>query len=341
MNPIQSCLQIASERKGQEILLNSSQPVRLRVGKQIQTLNSADLSANELRTMVSQVLTDEERKTLFENFRVKGLKTIGAISFKFDFQIDFEGINGSLVLQDQKSAAWNFPAIVSELVSKSHGLSIVTGPRRSGKTAAVAQLLHSIQSRNKVIAIYTDDESHLFESPGNVVATYPTEQLKSKGVSPSADLVVIDSAQLSFCETALKLAEEGRSVVLTLSFWNVSMALQRMLDLSEGSEASRARRLGSVLQMCLGLRLLAGIETPMQGAFELLLADQEVQKAIFNQQLHLLTELMKNSAERTGMRSLNHTLFQLLMKRKIELKTAFEASSEPEELDVLLKKVGI
>ena len=34
-------------------------------------------------------------------------------------------------------------------------------------------------------------------------------------------------------------------------------------------------------------------------------------------------------------------LYQEVMKRKIEIKTAFDASPAPEELDSMLKKVGI
>jgi twitching motility protein PilT len=54
-----------------------------------------------------------------------------------------------------------------------------------------------------------------------------------------------------------------------------------------------------------------------------------------------LPEEMKSNADKTGMRTLNQALFQLLLKRKVELKVAFENSSDPQELDQLLRKVGI
>jgi twitching motility protein PilT len=192
-----------------------------------------------------------------------------------------------------------------------------------------------------VIAIYSDEENVNLSSEGNILSQFPIQQLSKNGILKSADIVVIDSSQTRFCEMALQLAEEGRSVLLTLPFWSIQMGLQRLADLCEGSELSRARRLSSTLQMALGLRLMSGIETAFQGAFELLLADTEMQKAMATMNFQEISFLMKSSAERTGMRSLNQSLFQLLMKRKIELKTAFEASPEPEELDSLLKKVGI
>jgi twitching motility protein PilT len=119
------------------------------------------------------------------------------------------------------------------------------------------------------------------------------------------------------------------------------MGLERLLDLLPGSDASRLRRLASTLQMILGLKLVPGIESNLQGVFEILFVESEIQAALRRGALERIPEIVKSQGERTGMRNLNHSLFQLLMKRKIELKTAFEASPEPEELDALLKKVGI
>lgn len=341
MTPIQNCLKLATERKAQEILLHSHQPVRFRIGKDLVDLSSPQMSPQEVRQLLSQILSEEERKALYEQFKIQGVKTIGNVSFKFDFQIDFEGVNGSLTLQNSVAQLWNFPAIVSESVVKAQGLNLVVGPRRSGKTAAIHDILSNVQNRKKVIAVYADSEAQGLPAQGNVLSQFSSSQLKQNGVFKSADVVIIDSAHLDLCEQAVRLAEEGRSVVLTLPFWNISMGLQRMVDLMEGSLDSRVRRLASTLQMGLGVRVLPGIESPLQGAFELLLVDTDTQESLREMDFAKVSEHMRNSAEKTGMRSLNQTLFQLLMKRKIELKAAFEASPSPEELDSLLKKVGI
>lgn len=341
MNPIQNCLQMAAERKAQEILLRSQQPLRLRIGKDLLALSTPQMSAQETRQMLSHILTEEEKKALYEQMKIQGAKTIGNISFKFDFQIDFDGVNGSLTLQNSNTQLWNFPVIVTESSLKAQGLNLIVGPRRSGKTAAIQQILASAKNRKKVIAVYSDGELQNLPEEGNVLSSFSVSHLQQNGVQKSADVVLIDSTNLSVYETALRLSEEGRSVVLTMPFWHIGMGLQRLVDLTEGSLDSRARRISSTLQMALGLRILPGVETPLQGAFELLLGDSEIQAAIREMDFGRVSSLMRTSAEKTGMRSLNQTLFQLLMKRKIELKAAFEASSEPEELDGLLKKVGI
>ena len=43
----------------------------------------------------------------------------------------------------------------------------------------------------------------------------------------------------------------------------------------------------------------------------------------------------------TGMSTLNQSLVNLVLRRKIDVKQAFEATIEPEELESLLKKAGV
>jgi len=342
MTWIQTCLRVAQERKAQEVLIQAHKPVQFRVGKDlVPLLTSAAQSGQETRQLLSQILSDDEKRMLYEDLRIAGVKTVGDVSFKFDFQIDFEGVIGSLVLQNDASKAWNLPPMAVESICRLQGLNLIVGSRRSGKTSVLAHLLNSAQGRKKVIAVYTDDETQNLKSPDNVLFQFPVEHLKKNGAMKSADVVIIDSQQPNFCETALALAEEGRSVVLTLPFWDLRMGLERLVDLLPGSEVSRLRRLAATLQMVLGLKLVPGIESNLQGVFEILFVESEIQAALRAGNLERIPEIVKSQGERTGMRNLNHSLFQLLMKRKIELKTAFEASPEPEELDALLKKVGI
>ncbi len=164
MNTIQTFLQTAFERKAQEILLNPSQPVRMRVGRDLVAMAPQQVSPSETRQMVHQILNDEEKKALFEDLKIQGVRTIGALSFRFNFQIDFEGVSGSLELQNTQAADWALPALIAENWARPQGLNLVVGPRRSGKTAAVQGLIASLKGKKKVIAIYSESENLDFSS---------------------------------------------------------------------------------------------------------------------------------------------------------------------------------
>lgn len=345
---IESALKQAVTDMAQEILIHPQQPLQLRVGRELIPISGAGarkLSSSETRQMVSQILNEDEKKGLFENLKVEGSRTLGPASFKFSFQVDFDGIAGSLEIQNPAlslpQSPWPFPQLILESLSRPQGLHLVIGPRRSGKSAAIQTMLQSLRGRQKVIAIYSDREGLGSSSDENIVSQFSFEQLKANGVLPSCDLVVIDSNKPAYCEVALRLAEEGRSVLLSLAFWDLQMGIQRFLDLCESPGSSSARRLSMVLQTALGLRLMPGTDAPLVGAYELLTGGPEVQVAISQKDFGSLENMMKTTGEKTGMRGMNQALFHLLIKRKIEMKTAFEYSPEPQELDALLKKVGI
>ena len=74
---------------------------------------------------------------------------------------------------------------------------------------------------------------------------------------------------------------------------------------------------------------------------EVLLPTAQIRKLIQNQDLDSIYDLMRKDQNKTGMVTLNQSLMNALIKRKIELRTAFSISPDPNELDHLLKKVGI
>jgi twitching motility protein PilT len=334
MSSIPSLLEYARNKKASEILVHSGKPAQMRLGKTIVPMGGRQADP---QLLVSEILNEEEKRKLFESLQIQGSRVINSIPFKFDFQIDFEGMSGALELENQNPSLWQLPGLLIDSVTRGQGLHLICGPRRSGKTSALKSLINSMAGKNKVIAIYSDEEIMGIEDSGNLVSQLSIQQLRSNGILNSADVVILDSQKDLLCEEALALAEQGVCVVMTLPFMNLQIGLQRFLDLSSGSTPSKARRLAMVIRSGLGIRLLSGIDSPLQGAFEFLVSNSNVQKNLLE---------WGNQQSLTGFDSwmnqtMNQTLFQLLMKRKIEIKIAFDNSPNPEELDVMLKKVGI
>lgn len=341
MNGLQTFIKAAVDRRAQEIILGPDRPIQFRIGRELINASAKELSSADSKSIAAQILTDDEKKSLFQDLKVQGIKNISGVQFKFDFQIDFSGITGSLQLENDVKRSWTFPLGVAESLMKPQGLHIISGPRRSGKSSAICDLLSQAKTRNRNIVCFVENENEILAIQAPNVAQFPIDQLDKNNIPRSADVVVIDTSSSNYCEKALQLAEQGFSVLLSLPAWNIEMALERFMDLSQGSSDSKARRLGAVLQWALACQLMPGLETPLCGAFELLTNNPDVQLIIKNHRLSQLSAVMNDKTEKLGMRTMNQSLFQLLIKRKIELKTAFEFSPSPEELDSILKKVGV
>ena len=76
-------------------------------------------------------------------------------------------------------------------------------------------------------------------------------------------------------------------------------------------------------------------------AVEFMLLTPGIRNLIRENKLHQIYGMMQMGQDKTGMVTMNQSLFNLLSRGKIDLKTAFAASPEPEQLDVMLKKAGI
>lgn len=337
---ISECLKLAQDNSADQLFFQSNSSVKMKAGKEIREIKNARGNAINIRQLVSEFLEEEEKKKLFEEMKIAGHKKIGQISFSFDFQIDFSGISGAIEFHKATSTQWTFSPIVLELVAKRHGLNLVVGPRRSGKSTAIQSILDQLQNKQKVIAVYSERDSQDFQSNGNIIFNYPISQLVNHGIHSNAEVIVIDVQRPEYCEQALSLAEEGLQVVLSLPFWSLEMGLQRFIDLLGGDAKVASRRLAMVLQFAIGVKLVPG-EDGNSGIFELLVNDKSTQSILELQNFRELAQVMKSGSERAGMRTLNQSLFQLMLKRKIDFRSAFEASNNPEELDALLKKVGI
>jgi twitching motility protein PilT len=66
-----------------------------------------------------------------------------------------------------------------------------------------------------------------------------------------------------------------------------------------------------------------------------------VRNLIRENKLHQVYGMMQVGQNKTGMVTLNQSLLNLILKRKIDIKNAFEESADVEELDSMLKKAGI
>lgn len=230
------------------------------------------------------------------------------------------------------------PPIVSDAILRSWGLILISGFRKSGRTTTTQSLLNKL-NRDRVARVgvraleneYTlsSQRSH-FVSVGN----------DSTGVAKNHDVIVIDP-MVNLIE-AIELAESGLLVVGVTYGLSTANVIERGLQhLSTDLRARTLNRLSQVLHLSMNQRLVRGLEGVSLPAFEIVLGVPQIKTAIANDHLSNLDQIVLQYGEKGGMRTLNQSLLQLLMRRKIELKQAFEMTTDPDGLDQLLQKVGI
>ena len=86
---------------------------------------------------------------------------------------------------------------------------------------------------------------------------------------------------------------------------------------------------------------MPGLSGSLVVATEFLQVNSAIRNLIREDKVHQIYSIMQLNKEKLGMMTMNQSLMNLVLKRKVDIKEAFMFSPDPGELDSLLKKVGI
>jgi twitching motility protein PilT len=147
---------------------------------------------------------------------------------------------------------------------------------------------------------------------------------------------------LETIEAALNICETGHLVFATLHTNSAISTINRIVNVFPADQQDRVRtQLALTLNTVVSQRLVPGIKGGMALALELLVMNPNIRNLVRENKLHQVYGMMQVGQDKTGMVTLNQSLLQLVLKRKVEVRTAFMFSSDPEELDKMLNTAGV
>lgn len=223
-------------------------------------------------------------------------------------------------MKKQFFAELNLPQILGETVQRGQGIVFLTGLRDSGLEQTVEALLPADNRR----------VHHL--------------SAEDRGIPDATDVVVVggEVSQI-LVHKLLAYSEEGRLVLWAMRTPTSLAGLRRVLSLEfgEGRPHLMWRLMDQITLMCGQMKLKSLAGSPWEVAREIILMTPPMRAALEKEDLAAAEEQIKAGEESSGTVSFNQSLLQLLLRRRIDIKTAFEATRDPVHLDQILKKVGI
>lgn len=343
MKTLVELIREAQTRGGNGLRLVPGYPMELKTGRQWVPFGGQTLAAQDVRGAIWALLTTEEKKQLDQDRVLDGwLRGGPGGPIRYQYLLHEAGFVGSFSWHPETEAglaAWSLPPYVTEKMQRQSGLSLVTGPVDSGKSSFLKQWAKTLVEVHGTVLFFADHEE--FASEASLPILPAGALLKMSGLSQLSRFVVIDSEKPEVHARALELAAHGLCVFLSVPAKSIPSALMTLAT-NAGRDSERIWSLiGENLVTAFGLRLIPGLEGGMQPVFELLVDTPEIKMKLGQGNVQGLVEVMAKGGDKSGMRTLNQALLQLLMKRKIELRTGFDESPNPLELDELLKKVGV
>lgn len=243
------------------------------------------------------------------------------------------------------------PPIISDLCDRDRGLVLVTGATGSGKSTTLAAMVDKI-NRNYPAHILT------LEDPVEFVHNHKKALINQREIGRDStsfqralkgslrqdpDVVLIGELRdLETIQAALTISETGHLVFATLHTNSAPSTISRIIDVFPGEQQGTIRnKLAGVLIAVMCQQLLPNkAKDGRVLAFELMIPNAAIRSLVRESKVHMIHQSMQMGTEKTQMQTLNQHLAQLVTSGRIDTQTAIDASSDVDELTILLQKGG-
>jgi twitching motility protein PilT len=242
------------------------------------------------------------------------------------------------------------PPLVATLATRSNGLVLFTGPTGSGKTTALAALIDRINRTAERVIVTVEDPVEYVHEPlrsviahcaiGDEVATYADALHGFMRADPDV-MLIGEMRDRTTMEAALSAAETGHLVLSSLHTNDAAQTIDRIIDAFPlDAQAQTRTQLSSTLLAVVSLRLV-----PLRNgsgrvaAAEILFGTDAVRAMIREGKTHQLRNAIA-TGRASGMRTLEASLSDLVVRGSISLDAARTAAARPAEVRDLERVAG-
>ena len=329
-------LQQSYEDKASDIHITVGLPPVFRVNGSLKANGEMELSTNETREMLKEVLDPSK----YEEFEEKGeIDFSHELSDLCRFRINAYHQQGQVSIAARMIES-NIPAIESlgmpnvlyTLADKPQGLILVTGPTGSGKSTTLASMIDYINStKAKHIITLEDPIEYVHMHKKSVInqREVGTDTLSfanglRAALRQDPDVILVgEMRDLETISTAITAAETGHLVMATLHTSSAPTTIDRIIDVFPPHQQGQIRiQLANVLQGIISQRLF--VQNDGKGrvaATEILVHTPSIANLIRNEKVHQIQNVMQTSRA-LGMHTLESSVQSLLNSGKISLEAA-------------------
>jgi twitching motility protein PilT len=267
---IKDLFQIAIDRGASDIHLNVGLLPILRIDGNLEPLNKfPQLIKKELQEMIFAIITERQKEMLEENRDLDFSYAIGETRFRVNAHYEKECLGLAARIIEKKLPTMEgigLPEIVAEVLHKSRGLVLVTGPTGCGKSTTLAAMIGHINDNysRKIITLedpieflFTSNKSIIIQRQlGSDIPTFESGLKHALRQDPNV-IMVGEMRDLETITATITLAETGHLVLATLHTYNAAQSIDRIVDVFPPDQQDQVRtQLSMTLEMVISQRLL-------------------------------------------------------------------------------------
>lgn len=356
MASLHELLQIMIEKGASDLHITTGTPPQLRIDGKLVRLDLPALGPAETKSMCYSVLTDAQKHKFEENneldlsFGIKGLSRFRANIFMQRGAV--AGAFRTIPFKIMSFQELGLPDIVNDLVRKPRGLILVTGPTGSGKSTTLAAMVDKINSeRHDHIVTVEDPIEYLHPHKKCIVnqrevnADTATFEAALKYVlRQDPDVVLIgEMRDLETIRAALTISETGHLTLATLHTNSCAQTINRIIDVFPPHQQEQVRvQLSFVLEGIMSQQLMSKASGNGRVlALEILIPNPAIRNLIREDKTHQIYGIMQTGQTKSGMQTMNQSLYDLFQRRLITYDDAIGRSTVPDELITMIGRESV
>jgi len=349
-------LKLMIEKGASDLHITTGSPPRLRInGKLVPINNHPSLTPTDTKALCYSILTDAQKHRFEENneldlsFGIKGLSRFRANIFMQRGAV--AGAFRTIPFKIKTFKDLGLPEILNELVKKPRGLILVTGPTGSGKTTTLAAMIDRINSEREEHIITIEDPIEYLHSHKKCLVNQREVSADTSSFKAALkyilrqdpDVVLIgEMRDLETIEAALRVSETGHLTLATLHTNSAVQTINRIIDVFPPHQQEQVRvQLSFVLEGIVAQQLIPRKDGRGRVlAVEILVPNPAIRNLIREDKLHQIYGMMQAGRAKSGMQTMNQSLYELYIKNLISYEDALSRSPVPDELLNMIHKGG-
>ncbi len=338
-------LAFAMQNKASDLHLSPTNFPIIRVHGKLRRIKAeAELTSDDIRSMLYSVMTEGQRADYEENMEIDL-----AISFgeKARFRVNaFTTRNGSAAVfrtipsEVPTIDELDLPGVLRRFAELEKGLILVTGATGSGKSTTLASLINHINiTMDKHIITIEDPVEFFHHSKKSLINhreigrdTVSFARALKSALREDPDVILVgEMRDYETMSLALTAAETGHLVLATLHASTAAKAVDRIIDVFPTGDKPMARTmLAGSLQGVVAQTLLPKVEGGRVGAFEILVGTSAIRNLIRENQVPQIYSMIQTGS-RYGMVTMEDYVQGLLEGGSIDKDTAHRTLAQVHE----------